>query len=473
MGDPTNGYGCYQRQIPNRLLNLTLPSRDTTLIAVERDNRGNVLSSEDDITLTFVVLSGQVDVYVSIKKQAIKVVGGQVVISEGYEVLARSPRNTGGVEAEVMPPGEERRGDDTTPTVGGIRKREFQSEFLGMLSQTKSVYRYQVSTRLTLVLPYDKPDFNSLHYIAIHSSTQRESSLLFEYNQDTPKLNLYVFFTMFFTSVTLASSLLVLSWKTLYECVEWRERVLERQLNEERAARPLYSAVVYLHNGKTDVPNQIDPLGSPDSGEVVGGAMGGASSDDLDYEAVDSQLKSKSLVIVDGDPVYLTRRKSPAEKARSKSAGDLVSTSRQNPSGTAPKKPAATRLKKRKPVVLDPSELEVWPIARQPTFDEKASVHSLIIQMPGSRTIRHAVCVGSTLATFTNDKKSPDVGSRRLARFASRFRTPRGGNRTPQGEVELQEIRINPGSETTAGSSDTEVIVEVGPSTAEDIITEL
>lgn len=366
VGHPTDGSHCYRQQDLNDVSDITLPFSRASLIAVGR----NLKFSNSDITLTFAVVAGDIDVYVTTNDKAVRLVksSGQaglfsIDIQGGVNVLSR-------VRRDIMTGVIVNSGDETTPIMSdyGIAKRELLSDTLSSDLNDGPVYHYQVDERLTLVIPHDQPDFEqAFHYITVY--TPVNSRFLFDYRQTTFRINLYVFFSLFFSCVVFMSIMLVSSWKLLHFIAEQRLAALDRRMRERRSNRPLYSIIAYLHDGK---------------GTVGESKAAGVSAADLAYQEIDAKLRSKSVLLLDGKPTYITKK----------------------PKGRGGVGGANVRKRKSKVVTLDPSELEMWPVAMQPTADQRASVHSLIVQLPSSgKSLRHAVCVGSTLVTFTGPEK--------------------------------------------------------------------
>lgn len=363
VGHPTDGSHCYRQQDLNDISDVALPFSQASLLAVGR----NIKFSNSDITLTFAVVTGDIGVYVTTNDKAVRLVekNGQpglfsVDIQGGVDVLSRVQR-----DIIVDSSGETAKGNS------GIVKRELQFDSLSSRLTNGPVYHYEVDERLTLVIPHDQPDFEqAFHYITVYA--QVDSRFMFDYRQTTPRLNLYVFFSLFFSCVVFVSTMLVLSWKLLQFIVEQRIAALDRKMRERRSNRPLYSIIAYLHDGKGPIGGSgVDGVNAVDNADLV-------------YQEVDAKLKSKSVLLLDGKPTYITKK----PKGRGGMGGANVSK------------------RKSKAVSLDPSELEVWPVAMQPTADERASVHSLIVQLPSSgKSLRHVVCVGSTLVTFRGPGK--------------------------------------------------------------------
>ena len=405
-----NGSQCYRQQALSEVVDITLPINHVYLVAVGR----NIVLSDSDITLTLAVVSGVMDVYVSTNPRAVGLDETRrrpgefvVVIQSDTEVVSRTRRSVSG---DVIVDGG---GNKATPTPGeaDITKREIQSDTLPS-DLEGPVYQYQVDERLTLVIPHNQPDFQqAFHYVTIIS--QQESRFLFDYRQTTLQLNLYAFFSIFFSCVIFMATVLVLSWKLFYFIIEQWRAALERKLRKKRANRPLYRIIVYLHDGKGE---------SGESG--VAGANTADYCTDRDYEEVDAKLRSKAVLLLDGKPTYITK----TAKGRGGVGG------------------ADTRKPKNKTVTLDPSELEAWPVVMQPTVDERASVHSVIVQLPSAgKSLRHVVCAGSTLVNFTGMEKK----GRKVPR-TKELRWMKLENETSEGpqsrEVELEAAGVRPQS---------------------------
>ena len=365
-------------------MSLSLRSRQALFLAVGTD----LAFTNSDISLTFVLLRGGLDLYSSTNSRAVKVevdtnsVPGshRVVISEGVSVEAES-RSRRSVEEEVLVTNHSPLNFNYiySSNPGHLVKRQVEN---GVLSTDNDsvVYMYHVDERLTLYIPYQVSSFGeTAHYLTIFAREQSE--FLFEYQQHVSRLNLYIFFGLFFATVTLMSSLVVALWGIMHFIWEQRQAALERAARERKSLRPLFSIMVYLHDGK----DSTDPLAcekSLDSKDL-----------DMEYREVDQKLRTKSLLILDGKPSYITKLR---------------------PGHSSSKGVRARKRKTKEVQVLEPTIADVWPVAMQPTADELASVHSLIVQLPTAKSLHHVLCAGSVLvrhdAEGTTELKEESMG---------------------------------------------------------------
>lgn len=425
MGIPINGSQCYKQLSVNHRTKVTLATRHASFIAVGRD----MIYSNFDATLTFVVLSGKFDIYISTNSRAVRVTeergsgSHSVSVSQGTEVVSRSRRNVA-AERLMVPHGPKSR--DTKSR--DITKRRLLSGSVSSAANSL-VYHYQVDERLTLSIPQEEPEFQQVfHYVTFYA--QRDSTLIFEYQQLAPRLNLYIFFGLFFSTVTLMSGLMVASWGLLRFILGQRQAAAERELRLRRANRPLHSVNVYLHDGKG-----VDERPTSAHASTV-------TSKELEYQELDNKLCSKSLLVLGGKPRYITKRKKKCQ-----CSGGLKLENR-----------TGLNLRKRKKQVesFDPFSSEVWPVTMQPTADQRASVHSLIVQLPTAKSSGHMLCAGSALVSFSEEASSKKRQHHLLRR------------RHRHGEMELVVGASNPYSIEVDHEG-----VEEGEDRVEEHVTEL
>lgn len=321
-------------------------------------------------------------------------------------------------------------------------KREHDVEVLSN-SDSNRVYHFITKERLTLIIPHTDPRFQlDHHYIAVYASER--STFLFEYTQYMPRLNLYVFSSVFFSVVILLSSLLLASWKSLHFFLEWREALLERQLRERRALRPLYTATLYFHDGKGSASSSTSGTSPPQDSKSGNAVMA----------SVDRELRSKSVLLLDNTPTYITKRRTKSN------------TSGRNLAITEFK---LQRRRKKRTVVEDfhPETLEVWPVTKQPTADERASVYSVFVQLPvGSKHTCRSLCVGCTLVSDDGN----GGGSQ------GKVKILRGGysNPTAQQQAEGDGIWLQEDEERALGDdeSDDETSSQLSEADAGEIVLE-
>lgn len=399
VGNPLRNSQCYKQQELNKPSTFTLPRGQATFVAVGRD----LVYPNFDAMLSFVVIEGEIEVYISTESTAVKVIEDsnsfqhRIIIPDGVNRVSRT------------------RGDHVTRSEDHVTRhaRELQSDYLPS-SENSPLFHYQVDERLTLIVSHDQPEFErAFHFITVYA--QDGATFILEFSQNPPQLNLYIFFGLFFSTVALMSSLLIGSWKLFRVIVEARQAALEKQLRESRANRPLYDVTLYLHDGE----EHTGEVAAVDSAQVD------ASSKKHEYQAVEERLRSKSVLILEDRPTYITKRRKRKNETPRNTSSNLRNRNKKSVTS------------------VDPSEIQVWPITMQPTSDLRASVHSVVVQLPSAKSFRHALCVGSTLvrhsAPKANRKKSQ--GQRgNLAERASRYLFLESGSGTGmEQEMELSE----------------------------------
>ena len=328
----------------------------------------NLDFSNFDIYLTFVIVQGGIDIYSSTNSMAVRVVEDDktgfhhvIIPSEvGKMSSSQTRRSTNESYHHQM-----------TPDMSRLSKREIYSNVLSY-AENSDVYHVYTDERLTLVIPHTEPNFQATqHYLTIFA--REETTFYFEYAQFSPRLNYFVFFNLFFSTVTLLPNLLIVLWKFVYFLVRRRRASINEQLRQRRANRPLSSVVLCLHNRKR--------LKTKDKVDV--------SRPDIDIKECEDKTANSQPTSTRNN-----ESSSPAERQSDLTSGNrskLKILRRRNNKKTAEK--------------LNLFSLQVWPVAMQPTLDEMASVHSIIVELPAKNSSR-VLCVGSTLVTYSKQKEN-------------------------------------------------------------------
>ena len=218
--------------------------------------------------------------------------------------------------------------------------------------------------RLVLTLPQDRHDLRSTRfYILVQGTGSRLSpdhtfgSLFFR--QDQPRIDLFVFFSVFFSCFFLFLAVSVVAWKAK-QAVEGR-RARQRQAVEmmHMARRPFASVAVYL-----DHIHRIHHIHPP--GKRAHSATA----------TLTSQLCS---------PLRWKRRHLPPS---------VYSGAHQEAEGAAEQRRAAP---------------DIRPLAVEPTADGVAAIATLIVQLPGGRLARTQLTLASSLVLPPRNRTHPHL----------------------------------------------------------------
>ncbi len=375
-----------------------------------------------DVLLTFVVTSGEIDVYISTDSMAVQVFESEngiqshrIVIPDRVKVVSQSRKRSVVMES-VRASRTDEVGDEVGTSPRGEYKREAILPPASLSENGSTLFRYLVRDRLTLSIPHETANFgNIFYYVTIFA--QDETLLYFEFFQPRASLNFYIFFGLFFSTLTFMSSMLLGSWRFIRFVIDRRQAYLERKRRERQANRPLYSVILYLHDGTGNTRISTTKAHAPL-----------LSSKELEYQEVDKRLRSKSLLILDGKPTYITRRKGRVKKE----------STRESSNSKKGKKNAVMK--------FDLSDLGVWPVTMQPTADERASVHSLLVQLPtaAGKSSSHSLCVGSSLVTYADgdgEREGRGGGRRRGDLRGLRERDGGEGGERRRGIIEMKNRR--------------------------------
>lgn len=227
-GNPLNDSQCYQAKSIDTVYNYSLPAGQSVFLGVAPTN---LVYSDIDVRVTFLLDEGSIDVWTTDDAQAVKVkvgVNWEHVVSLDNGV---QPIDEGDVYLFKLQDGE----------------------------NARVVYRSETSDEQVIVLPHSNVRFQvDWHYFMIRA--QEDSMLYFYYRQDPPRLNLVVFFGVFLSCFCIASCITVLIWNVaavVLECRRARRSVQEQQL---RSNRPLSNVTVLLHPKDRVCPVKVSSL---------------------------------------------------------------------------------------------------------------------------------------------------------------------------------------------------------------------
>lgn len=243
-----------------------------------------------------------------------------------------------------------------------------------------------LQNRLVLTLPQDRHDLRSTRFYilvqgvgsSIPASEVTFGSLFFR--QDQPRIDLFVFFSVFFSCFFLFLAVSVVAWKAK-QAIEGR-RARERQAveMEHMARRPFATVSVFLETGGRVV------VGLQDGKRLTAAAAGPL----LQHATLTSQLCS---------PLRWKRRHGsrsdqqhhhhhPHHQHHLHALLPHHPVQDQEVSGRA-----VAHLTGSSPIRTP----EVRPLAVEPTGDGVAAVATLIVQLPGGRLARTQLTLASTL----------------------------------------------------------------------------
>ena len=251
-----------------------------------------------------------------------------------------------------------------------------------------------LQNRLVLTLPQDRHDLRSTRfYILIQgvgSSRPTSSEVTFGslfFRQDQPRIDLFVFFSVFFSCFFLFLAVSVVAWKAK-QAVEGR-RARERQAveMEHMARRPFASVAVFLET----TPQRPDANSSPNDPKRTAAVAGLQVHHSTTLAAqLCSPLRWKRRHTSRSDQAHHHPQTHPAHFLHNASSNLL---NEDTPTLTT----NAGRL------ALVPSQSatrfvpDIRPIAVEPTADGVAAVVTLIVHLPGGRLARTQLTLASAL----------------------------------------------------------------------------
>ena len=265
--------------------------------------------------------------------------------------------------------------------------------FLTVMDPYSVVIVRGLQNRLVLTLPQDRHDLRSTRfYILIQgvgSSRPISSEVTFGslfFRQDQPRIDLFVFFSVFFSCFFLFLAVSVVAWKAK-QAVEGR-RARERQAveMEHMARRPFASVAVFLEM----TPPR--PAANSSPGDPKRAAAASAVGLHLNHHSstlaaqLCSPLRWKRRHISRSDqPLHLPQPHPHFMHHAANNLTEETSTLANN----------AGRLTLVPPTV--PRIPDIRPIAVEPTADGVAAVVTLIVHLPGARLARTQLTLASAL----------------------------------------------------------------------------
>ena len=363
VGNPQNSSQCYKLHEINTVVNYTVSAKQTQFIAIPGTN---FRFSDVDVKVFFDVESGEIDVYATADSQAIQVASSE----SGEHVISF-------------------RSDVDVVDRGGSTVR--------LNSDTNTVYHTSTDGRQLIIIPYSSQLFGySFHYFTVFA--QETSKFYFYYRQDPPKLNLVVFFAVFLSCFCIAGCSIVLVWK-FFHIINYRRRVRRRIMEQQaRRSRPFGSVLVYFDE-TLFAPMKKDAELLSSSEEYTSG------NEEHDGAEPPQSAPRKHVQRLRMYNLFKAHRGPSPCSTPSQSTNTKTSIIKHPDIDTAAKV-----------TVDDLRNNNKWPVAVQPTKDNRASVSTVLIQLPSKRAHSYAMCTGSALV----DASQENINSlhRRRKRFS-------------------------------------------------------
>ena len=235
-----------------------------------------------------------------------------------------------------------------------------------------------LQNRLVLTLPQDRHDLRSTRfYILIQGvgSPAVDATLgsLF-FRQDQPRIDLFVFFSVFFSCFFLFLAVSVVAWKAK-QAIEGR-RARERQAveMEHMARRPFATVAVYLeavHRGQATLHD----------GKRTGQNVGLQVHHSTLTAQLCSPLRWKRRQPSRPDPHHHHHPQSQFHATNVLPEQEPIGRSAGTNGGGG----------------IQPRHIDIRPLAVEPTADGVAAIATLIVQLPGGRLARTQLTLASAL----------------------------------------------------------------------------
>lgn len=236
-----------------------------------------------------------------------------------------------------------------------------------------------LQNRLVLTLPQDRHDLRSTRfYILVQGVGSTVSEVTFGslfFRQDQPRIDLFVFFSVFFSCFFLFLAVSVVAWKAKQAIESRRARERQAVEMEHMARRPFASVSVFLETAPR-LPNSVD-------GKRPGGIP-------LVHQTLAAQLCSplrwKRRHGSRTDPHHHHHNHHHHHHSHHASASAAEDFHPPNRLSGPPNGPGS---------VFRPPEIR--PLSVEPTADGVAAIATLIVQLPGGRLARTQLTLASAL----------------------------------------------------------------------------
>ena len=404
VGQPLDNGQCYKKLAIDVVSNFSLLANHTISLALGP----NYLYSDVDVHVTFVVVEGTLVVYSTTDSDAVKVVTKtntgthdvQFDASSTLRFSRESPRfyhrNTDSVLRSIFRDDFSHHVVDSfSGDVSGsfnheiIRKQVSQS----VLSSDANgdIQQVIVGERQTLLIPHTDNNFlSSTHYFTILA---RGNAMFFVYfEQNAPRLNLYVFFGVFFSSFMLFSTIIISIWRFIHFVSEWRRRRRARRRQQRRRHRPF--SKVYIYFGDSTI-YKVCKHSEPKFNKKHNNDSSKGTHKTLHVAKSGTKNSREDSCCGPISTRQDLRRKNQSER-QDVIELELKSTNTSTVTANAQSFPR-TQLVTQKKQQLFGEEVHKRPVCIQPTKDELACVTTYIVRQPSRK---YPICVGSALVDY-------------------------------------------------------------------------
>ena len=410
-GNPRNNGQCYRQVISSIVGAFSLPANQTTSFYFGPGSDGYFFSNVD-VHAALVVARGILDVYISTDPSDVMVTLNRETwvheLSFQPGVSLVDPSSRGRRELHHT----RRQEDSDQSRKSSDRRQDRQGIQHSLLSSSPDVglYHFVVDDRLSLVVSHDQEDFSSSDYY-ITVQAEEDSQFFFYYRQDVPRLNIYIFFSIFECLFVLGSTLLVMAYQVGVFFIRRRRRRRERRRRERRANRPLVKLLLYLGEKKRVSTKKKKSV------------LKQTSLPPLEEE----KLKSAFDVNKEREQVNEGKSVNGGTKKRVRIADTAYSCSREagaielethSVAGASKDATAVKNKKKRKYQILSPDDICRWPVCIQPTANEVVCLSTVLVQLPSrSKKSLGQLCSGTAMFVYPKasfDEQDRERGKRKL-----------------------------------------------------------
>ena len=363
-----------------------------------------------------------------------------------FNLRRKGLKRAGGSASSVLSSSSKRRLSERNGKSRAMKMGEIEA---GRLDTYITVGRHNsvlvvrnVQFRLVITLPRDQHNLGSSHFYIILRSLQgggeNDSSIRVNqwnqdgglggykaptqgtlyFRQDQPHIDLFVFFSVFFSCFFLFLAVCVLLWKMKQTLDARRTRQLQEREMECMASRPFAHILVFVEQPADSIINTVDVGGGGDllPNSFLTGRFGGLTRERSKFGRYQSRVGTNQQHHVITNPNYniihtTSRGGSPISAVVTSNSIMALNTFSAPLTVSNPHRPSGQR------------ELGVIPIAIEPTEDGMAGVGTVIFQLPGGAAAPSHLCLGSALTTKISMPTSSHHHSHKSASLRRRTST--------------------------------------------------
>ena len=439
-GNPRDNGQCYKDIPISATANVSLPANQTTAFSFGPGSDGYFFSNVD-VRAVFVVGRGLIDIYISTDPSDVKVNLNrdtwthQLSFQPGVPFLtSSSPVNILGDaqtrSRSVKSVSEFHRALDDSKSVSALTKEEPSSQNGGRIrralqlstlssAQDLGLYHFVVDERLSLIVPYRQDGFQSSNFF-ITVFAREDSQFFFYYRQDLPRLNLFVFFSIFLCLFMLVSTVLICAYQLLLFILRRRRRQRQRERQKRRANRPMVKVVVYFGDKKVATSSR---KGKPQPDQEFLQISEGLPAGTEVLKSIPKVAKGEGGR---NDKPIIVVSKTDEKADRDSKTGGEIELETQKPEAVPLKSSSEGQKRRKKYQILSTDDIKQWPVGIEPIANEAACLSTMLIQLPTS-SANHGgqLCTGTALLDYPKaaleEQKSRERERKRL-RFRKKNR---------------------------------------------------